>query len=153
MVDPVEGLRHEFHDLTVDGVHLGVVLAAENPVAEIDQRGRLAGFDHLVGPLEGRQGHDVGAELTFLVGTGGKIVEKGLARFRSCRRPCGPAASILLDLGRAPAMPSFSILATDSATPMASQVSKGPISKLKPHFMALSISTMLSEISGIRLAA
>src|SRR5215813_12749693 len=48
--------------------------------------------------------------------------------------------------------PSFFMRATVASTPAASQSSKGPNSQLKPSFMARSISTMVSEISGMRLA-
>src|ERR1700740_3021727 len=49
-------------------------------------------------------------------------------------------------------LPSFFIRATVASTPAASQSSKGPNSQLKPSFMARSISTTVSEISGMRLA-
>src|SRR5882724_8847173 len=48
--------------------------------------------------------------------------------------------------------PSFFIRATVISTPAASQSSKGPSSQLKPRRMARSISTTVSEISGMRLA-
>src|SRR5216683_3597607 len=48
--------------------------------------------------------------------------------------------------------PSFFMRATVASTPAASQSSKGPSSQLKPRRMARSISTMESEISGMRLA-
>src|SRR5438477_3685592 len=49
-------------------------------------------------------------------------------------------------------LPSFFMRATVASTPAASQSSKGPSSQLKPRRMARSISTMESEISGMRLA-
>src|SRR5216684_3883438 len=48
--------------------------------------------------------------------------------------------------------PSFFMRATVASTPAVSQSSKGPSSQLKPRRMARSISTMESEISGMRLA-
>src|SRR4029077_5607673 len=48
---------------------------------------------------------------------------------------------------------SFFMRATVASTPATSHSSKGPISQLKPSFMARSISTTVSEISGMRLAA
>src|ERR1700686_4992494 len=56
--------------------------------------------------------------------------------------------STLAAIGR----PSFFMRATVASTPAASQSSKGPSSQLKPRRMARSISTMESEISGMRLA-
>src|SRR5438552_7928664 len=49
-------------------------------------------------------------------------------------------------------LPSFFMRATVASTPAASHSSKGPISQLKPSFMARSTSTTVSEISGMRLA-
>src|SRR5215467_12439104 len=49
-------------------------------------------------------------------------------------------------------LPSFFRRATVGSTPAMSQSSNGPYSQLKPMRMAQSISTTLSEISGIRLA-
>ena len=49
-------------------------------------------------------------------------------------------------------LPSFFMRATVASTPAASQSSKGPSSQLKPRRMARSISTIESEISGMRLA-
>ncbi|GJM82725.1 hypothetical protein HMSSN139_52210 [Paenibacillus sp. HMSSN-139] len=43
--------------------------------------------------------------------------------------------------------PSASIFSTERINPMASHVSNGPSSQLKPHFIASSISRMLSAIS------
>src|SRR5258708_8735 len=48
--------------------------------------------------------------------------------------------------------PSFFMRPTVASTPAASQSSKGPSSQLKPRRMARSISTTVSEISGMRLA-
>src|SRR6266849_606728 len=48
--------------------------------------------------------------------------------------------------------PSFFMRAMVSSIPAASQSSKGPSSQLKPRRMARSISTTVSEISGMRLA-
>src|SRR5580692_3794630 len=50
-------------------------------------------------------------------------------------------------------LPSFFMRDTVVSTPTASHSSKGPSSQLKPSFMARSISTMVSEISGRRFAA
>src|SRR6476620_6044877 len=50
-------------------------------------------------------------------------------------------------------LPSFFMRTTVVSTPAASHSSNGPISQLKPSFMARSISTTVSEISGMRLAA
>src|SRR5215470_17354324 len=50
-------------------------------------------------------------------------------------------------------LPSLFIRLTVASTPAASHNSKGPISQLKPSFMARSISTTLWEISGTRFAA
>src|ERR1700688_2742961 len=49
-------------------------------------------------------------------------------------------------------LPIFFMRATVASTPAASQSSKGPSSQLKPRRMARSISTVESEISGMRLA-
>ena len=49
-------------------------------------------------------------------------------------------------------LPSFFMRATVSSTPAASHSSNGPSSQLKPNFIARSISTTVSEISGMRLA-
>src|SRR5690348_5356382 len=50
-------------------------------------------------------------------------------------------------------LPSFFIRATVASTPAASHSSNGPSSQLKPSYIARSISTIESEISGTRLAA
>src|SRR5579871_209074 len=50
-------------------------------------------------------------------------------------------------------LPSFFMRATVASTPAASQSSNGPSSQLNPSFIARSISTMESEISGTRFAA
>src|SRR5215470_8597285 len=50
------------------------------------------------------------------------------------------------------ALPSLFMRTTVDSTPAASQSSNGPISQLKPSLMARSISTTLSQISGIRFA-
>src|SRR6476660_1244730 len=47
---------------------------------------------------------------------------------------------------------SFFMRATLASTPAASQSSKGPSFQLKPNFIARSISTTVSEISGMRSA-
>src|ERR1700675_3275218 len=62
-----------------------------------------------------------------------------------------PEASSFSTLAAA-GRPSFFMRATVASTPAASQSSKGPSSQLKPRRMARSISTMESEISGMRLA-
>src|SRR5215470_9749102 len=48
--------------------------------------------------------------------------------------------------------PSFFMRARVASTPAASHSSKGPSSQLNPSRMARSISTTVSEISGMRLA-
>ncbi|OQC22463.1 MAG: hypothetical protein BWX71_02427 [Deltaproteobacteria bacterium ADurb.Bin072] len=47
----------------------------------------------------------------------------------------------------------FFMISTDSFTPTASQDSKGPRAWLYPHFMALSMAVIFSQISGTLLAA
>jgi len=63
--------------------------------------------------------------------------------------PAASSFSALAETG----LPSFFMRATVASTPAASHNSNGPISQLKPSFMARSISTTLSEISGTRFAA
>src|ERR1700722_3974283 len=63
-----------------------------------------------------------------------------------------PAASNFSTLA-ATGLPSFFMRATVAPTPAASHSSNGPSSQLKPSFMARSISTIESEISGTRFAA
>src|SRR5450432_220587 len=63
--------------------------------------------------------------------------------------PEAKSFSTLEEMGR----PSAFIRATEACTPAASHNSNGPSSQLKPMRMARSISTTVSEISGIRLAA
>src|SRR5579872_6075093 len=62
-----------------------------------------------------------------------------------------PAASSFSTFA-ATGLPSFFMRATVASTPAASHNSKGPRSQLNPSFMARSISTTVSEISGTRLA-
>src|SRR5271170_116736 len=58
-----------------------------------------------------------------------------------------PAASNFSTFS-ATGLPSFFIRSTVASTPAASHSSNGPSSQLKPSFMARSISTIESEISG-----
>ncbi len=63
--------------------------------------------------------------------------------------PMAKSFSTFVAMGE-PAARIFSVVAR---VPAASKISKGPSSQLKPVRMAVSISTMLSAISGMRLAA
>ena len=63
-----------------------------------------------------------------------------------------PEASSFSTFGET-GLPSACMRLTVFATPAASHNSNGPISQLKPSFMARSISTTESEISPMRLAA
>ncbi|VTR68538.1 hypothetical protein DESC_710035 [Desulfosarcina cetonica] len=78
----VHGLGHEIDDFAIDGVHLGVKLQAEDIVAQIHQGRRRTGLDGFSIGLETGQGDDVGADLHRLVGTGRKVIIKGLAVFQ-----------------------------------------------------------------------
>src|SRR5208282_155302 len=62
-----------------------------------------------------------------------------------------PAPSSFSTLA-ATGLPSFFMRATVASTPAAFHSSNGPNSQLKPSFMARSISTIESEISGTRFA-
>src|SRR5215831_16174137 len=62
-----------------------------------------------------------------------------------------PSASNFSALA-ATGLPSFFIRPTVASTPAASHNSNGPSSQLNPSFIARSISTTVSEISGMRLA-
>ena len=87
-----------------------------------------------------------------LYSPGYEIVKRMIAVFRSCKNSSLPAANTFLDQSRDRRWPSFRMQSTDSATPTASHVSKTPTSQPNPHLMALSISTIVSAISGIRFA-
>src|SRR5271170_6510967 len=69
----------------------------------------------------------------------------------SIYQPLCPAASSFSTFA-ATGLPSFFMRATVGSTPATSQSSKGPSSQLKPSRIARSISTMESEISGMRFA-
>src|SRR5579864_2553330 len=69
----------------------------------------------------------------------------------SMYQDCWPDASSRATFGGT-VLPSFFIRVTVGSTAAASHSSKGPSSQLNPIFMARSISTTESEISGTRFA-
>ena len=150
----LQGLRDKPDDVAADRVHLGMEFDAGDAVAQVDQRRAGILLDHAVGFLRDLDRPHAWRKLS-LVHT---------CRFRD-PNTCGPSA--VWDRPRTrtscPEASSFSTFggtgcssffmrATVASTPAASHSSKGPSSQLKPRRMARSISTIESEISGIRLA-
>ncbi len=149
----LQRLGDERDDVAAERVHLGVELDAADAVAEIDERSACVLLDHSVGFLGDGDGPDSGGNffsLVVAVATS-KYLRPLAVLGSSAYQVVLPDASNFSTLA-ATGRPSFFMRSTVWATPAASHSSNGPISQLKPVFIALSISTMESAISGTRLA-